>query len=524
MDHAEINLQNQKEIELKQEHQQGTQGNLVPEQGILVQYGFRSACSQVTAALAQNFLLFSLGMVFAMPTVVVGVLDHKVATKQTILEIPDLILSDEQSSWLGSILYLFHPFGALISGYVLEKVGRKKLMILVCLPFIAGWIIIYFAYSVSMIILGTISMGIGVGCCEAPILSYIGEISEPRMRGSLSLFAGAACNFGVMIIFLIHALTDWRSTVLICAIFPVVTMGMIAFIPESPTWLVSKGRLNEAEQSLRWVRGWSKKKKVVVEFEQLVRDTSSATLYVQGRKKSSSQFVELCHNLTEPEILRPTYMITSLFFITIIASLQPMRPFLVEIFKTFGLPVNSDWVLVMTGVLSITGSFVSSFTVNKFGKRGMCLWSTAINTLFTLILSICAMNLHWPGWFPLTILCICFWVSGYGMSPLPWMLISEVYPVHVRSVATGITAASSSVVNFIATKTYINLTSWFGLHGTLFIYTAVSFLGFFYIYFYVPETEDRTLQEIMDFFADNQSARDFKRTRKDNQQLATFST
>lgn len=134
------------------------------------------------------------------------------------------------------------------------------------------------------------------------------------------------------------------------------------------------------------------------------------------------------------------------------------------------------------------------------------------------------MNLHWPGWFPLTILCICFWVSGYGMSPLPWMLISEVYPVHVRSVATGITAASSSVVNFIATKTYINLTSWFGLHGTLFIYTAVSFLGFFYIYFYVPETEDRTLQEIMDFFADNQSARDFKRTRKDNQQLATFST
>lgn len=511
MDHTDVTkLQNQTEQLSRNEHQQGT----------IVQYGFRSACSQLTAAVAQNFLLFSLGMVFGMPTTIVGVLDHKVATNKTILETPDLILSDEQSSWLGSILYLFHPFGALISGYILEKVGRKKLMILVCFPFLVGWIIIYMAESVSIIIFGTVSMGIGVGCCEAPILSYIGEISEPRMRGSLSLFAGAAVNFGVMIIFLINAIiSDWRLTVLISAIFPIITMIMIAFIPESPTWLVSKGRLNEAERSLRWVRGWSKKNKVLVEFDQLVRDTSSATLYIPGKKRSSNQFVELCNNLRRPEILRPTYMIMSLFLITIIASLQPMRPFLVEIFKLFGLPVSSDWVLVMTGVLSITGSLVSTFTVNKFGKRGMSLWSTAINTFFTLILSICAMNLHWPGWISLTILCICFWVSGYGMSPLPWMLISEVYPVQVRSVATGVTAASSSIVNFIATKTYINLNAWFGLHGTLFIYTAVSFLGFFYIYFYVPETEDRTLQEIMYFFADNKSARDFKRPRKNNQPL-----
>lgn len=484
-----------------------------------VQYGFRSACSQVTASVAQNFLLFTLGLGYAMPTVVVGVLDHKVASNQTLWETPDLILSDEQSSWLGSILFLFHPFGAVISGYILEIVGRKKLMMLVPVTFFIGWILIYISQSVGMLMLGTTCMGLGVGCCEAPILSYIGEISEPRMRGSLSLFAGASVNFGVLIFFLIFALTDWRLTVLISSLFPILTILMLAFIPESPTWLVSKGRLHEAERSLRWVRGWSEKTKVRVEFDQLVKETSSATLYVAGKQRSSSGFVELYNYLTRPEILRTTNMIMLLFVITIIASLQPMRPFLVEIFTTFGLPMKPDWVLVLTGLLSITGSFVSTFTVNKFGKRGMSLWSTAINTVFTLVLSVCAMNLHWPGWIPLTIFCICFWVSGYGMLPLPWMLISEVYPLQVRGVATGITAASSSVISFIATKTYINLNEWFGLHGTLFIYTAVSFLGFFYIYFYVPETEDRTLQEIMDFFVDSKSARDFKRTSKENQTI-----
>ncbi|KAI5744146.1 hypothetical protein M8J77_026057 [Diaphorina citri] len=362
------------------EHNSSSQKEILSEaekEKVNVRYGFRSACSQFTASVAQNFLLFSLGMAFGMPTVVVGVLDHKVASNQTILESPDLILSDEQSSWLGSILFLFHPFGSIISGYFLEYIGRKRLMILVGFPFFLGWILLYLAETVSIIMLGTVCMGLSVGCCEAPIISYIGEISEPRMRGSLSLFAGAACNFGVFIIFLIYALTDWRTTVLISAIFPILTMIMIAFIPESPTWLVSKGRLEEAERSLRWVRGWSKKHKVRVEFEQLVKDTNSATLYVADSEyttdqRKSSQLSKLLNYLVRPEIVRPFIMIMILFFITIIASLQPMRPFLVEIFRTFGLPMKSEWVLVLTGILSITGSFVSTITVNKLGKRASC--------------------------------------------------------------------------------------------------------------------------------------------------------
>ncbi|KAI5704140.1 hypothetical protein M8J75_002329 [Diaphorina citri] len=81
-------------------------------------YGIRSACSQIMVAVAQNFLLVALGMSFGMPTVILGALSHKVASNQTRLESPELILNDEQSSWMGSILFLFHPFGAVISGYL----------------------------------------------------------------------------------------------------------------------------------------------------------------------------------------------------------------------------------------------------------------------------------------------------------------------------------------------------------------------------------------------------------------------
>ncbi|KAI5743629.1 hypothetical protein M8J77_020378 [Diaphorina citri] len=90
-------------------------------------YGIRSACSQIMVAVAQNFLLVALGMSFGMPTVILGALSHKVASNQTRLESPELILNDEQSSWMGSILFLFHPFGAVISGYLVEIIGRKKI-------------------------------------------------------------------------------------------------------------------------------------------------------------------------------------------------------------------------------------------------------------------------------------------------------------------------------------------------------------------------------------------------------------
>lgn len=513
------------------EHGNVANGRMLPkdeEEGEerVVQYGVRSACSQITVSVAQNFLLIALGMSFGMPTVVVGVLDHKVASNQTKLELPDMILDDETSSWLGSILFLFHPVGAVISGYFLEIFGRKKLMIIVCIPFFGGWVLLYYSNTVRMILLGTTIMGIGLGFCEAPIISYLGEVCEPRIRGSLTLLTGASGNMGVLLIFFINAITDWRNTCLISAVIPILAMVMLAFLPESPSWLISRGRHAEAERSLRWLRGWSKKDKVLIEFEQLVRDLNQqkqAAGTSSAKVSKIAQFKDELNNLRRPEVLRPFNMLMILFIITLIGALLPMRPFLVEVFQTFSLPVQPEWVLVFTGLLAITGSFASAITVNKFGKRPMALWSTAICFVFTFALAICAMNLHWPGWIPLIVFCTTFWVSGYGMLVLPWMLMSEIFPMEIRGVACGFSASFSSIVSFLVTKTYVNLNNWIGLHGTLFVYTFVIGVGWVYMYYYVPETEDRTLKEIVDFFAQNGNAQDFKRPKREKKKKSTSS-
>ncbi|XP_008475505.1 facilitated trehalose transporter Tret1-like isoform X1 [Diaphorina citri] len=493
-----------------------------------VRYGNRSASSQIMVAVAQNFLLVAVGMAFGMPTMILGALNYKTATNQTKLESPDLILDDEQSSWLGSILYLFHPVGAVISGYLVDLIGRKTVMIIVCVPFFLGWMFLYFAESVLIIMMGTISMGIGIGFCQGPIISYLGEVCEPRIRGSLTLISGVAGSKGIVVIYLVNAFADWRTTSLISSIFPLLAIVMLLFLPESPIWLISKGRLTEAEQSLRWLRGWSKKDKVRVEFDQIVKNMAKSKEENENNsikdKSKIDKFLDELKYFKRQEVLRPFSMMMILFVITVLGSSIPMRPYFIEVFLTFGLPIKSEWVLILTGVLAITGSLISCFTVNKFGKRPMALWSIAICFISTLMLAICAMNLHWPGWIPLTFFCISFWISRYGMISLPWMLLSEIFPIPIRGLACGVCAALNSIISFLATKTYVNTHAWFGLHGTLCFYSFVAGVGFVYMYFYLPETEDRTLQEITDFFLGNGTARDFKRpkTKRKNKEIDIF--
>jgi MFS family permease len=87
-------------------------------------------------------------------------------------------------------MYICQPLGSVLSGIVLERLGRKKSMILVNFPHLIGWFIFYFATSVPMLYVSAVIMGLGIGFMEAPIITYVGEISQPEMRGILTSYSG----------------------------------------------------------------------------------------------------------------------------------------------------------------------------------------------------------------------------------------------------------------------------------------------------------------------------------------------
>jgi len=98
------------------------------------------------------------------------------------------------------------------------------------------------------------------------VLTYVAEITEPKYRGILSALGTTCVITGVFIQFILGSLMDWRSVAAVSSAFPVITILMLCFVPESPVWLIREQRFREAVKSLQWLRGWVPEHMIEAEF------------------------------------------------------------------------------------------------------------------------------------------------------------------------------------------------------------------------------------------------------------------
>lgn len=129
-------------------------------------------------------------------------------------------------------MLLIQPAGCIVAGFLQNYIGRKSGMILMNIPELISWILLYTASSVKALYLSVIMMGISAGFMEAPGLAYIGEITEPKMRGILTSFANINVTVGMLVEFFLGSVLDWRTAVAISAAFPLISIVLIAFVSE----------------------------------------------------------------------------------------------------------------------------------------------------------------------------------------------------------------------------------------------------------------------------------------------------
>lgn len=132
--------------------------------------------------------------------------------------------------YTGSLLFIFHPTGSFMSGFLQERFGRKRCMIFANIPSIFGWVMLYFADSIFLIYTSTVLMGLGIGFSEAPILSYVGEITEPRLRGSMTSLATASAFFGMSILFILNYFFEWRTVALLSMLCPIICICLLMMV------------------------------------------------------------------------------------------------------------------------------------------------------------------------------------------------------------------------------------------------------------------------------------------------------
>lgn len=139
----------------------------------MINYQFLFLLPQILATTAKNFLLLDLGLAVAFPTIVIPALmglNNENNPNETVQ------LTAVQASWLGSIGYIMEPLGSILSGWISEPLGRKRAMMIVNIPHLFAWLLLYYSTTLWEIFLANILLGLGVGVMEAPIITYVGEI------------------------------------------------------------------------------------------------------------------------------------------------------------------------------------------------------------------------------------------------------------------------------------------------------------------------------------------------------------
>lgn len=421
-------------------------GTVIPEQEKPEAGTFRTLLPQILASTAKNFLLLDLGLAAAFPTIIIPALT-KISSNLDATE--TLTLTPIQASWLGSIPYICQPVGSLLSGALTEPIGRKKAMILVNIPHIIAWITLYFATSLEMIFIAAVLLGLGIGFMEAPIVTYVGEICQPSIRGILTACAGVSVMIGITIVYLLGTIMVWRTAALICLTVPVATMIAICFVPETPMWLLSKNRNEEALKSLQWLRGWVSQKAVQKEFDEIVRYSYFSNKCASCQKSESkcdhppATLKDKMKELIRKRTLKPFAIVMIFFVFSQFSGLHAMRPYMVQIFKAFRIPVDPGWATVNMGLIGLIANIVCMIFIRMVGKRRLALFSMVGTLICCMFLGFYAFNnlphnltsFNIPKYeyghvdaTPMIIFFLLAFFTSVGVASIPWMLLSEVFP------------------------------------------------------------------------------------------------
>ncbi|XP_066601646.1 facilitated trehalose transporter Tret1-like [Prorops nasuta] len=468
----------------------------------------RQALPQCCAVGAKNLLLLTFGSTLGFSTILIPELTKENAEPK---------VSMEELTWISSLNLFLVPIGCFVSGPISQLLGRRKTMMLANIPFVVAWVMFHYASSSGMLFAALALTGVTGGLLEAPVMTYVAEVTQPHLRGMLSATSTMAVILGVFTQMLGGKLATWRTVAMVNLAYPILCFLALVMVPESPHWLAAKGRLKDSEKALCWLRGWVPASQVSGEFKAL-KETVQKPVEATGEKESKWKIYckRTCY--------KPFILVSLAFFVGAFGGTATLQTFAVLVFASLNAPIDKYTAAVFLGVAELVGTLVCVLTIHFIGKRKLTFLSvagTGFAFFFTAVYGYLAdariVDLERYSWLPTTLLIGAAFLSHMGIRLMPWILAGEVFPVQVRSSATGAAGSIGYIFTSIANKIFLYMVNGMSLAGTFIFYAAMNIIGGVILYFILPETEGRTLREIEEHYAGIQSLKN--RPRKETLQF-----
>ncbi|KAF0301002.1 Facilitated trehalose transporter Tret1 [Amphibalanus amphitrite] len=408
------------------------------------------------------------------------------------LQRSQLQLDDPQVALIGSMMPLGALFGGLACGWCMERLGRRTTMLLVSVPNVLGWLLITYAASFGPIVAGRLLAGFATGCCTVVVPAYVGEVCEPRVRGTMGAGFQFQATLGVLIAYIIGKYVHWNSLAIACAIMVAVWAPLACLICETPVWLLEHGRDAQALEALQWLRGPDAD--VGAELKSLREQTE------HGASNKATVMDLFSHDNR-----RPFVMGMMLMLLQQLSGVNAVIFYTVNIFEDAGSSIDSDLATIIVGLVQSVSTFAAVVLVDRLGRKVLLLLSDGVMAVCLLALGVyfymeSAGTADDLGWLPLVSLMLYIFAFSIGLGPIPWLMMSELFAPEVKGAAGGIATAFNWTLAFIVTLTFEPLVEGITEAGVFWLFAAICFGGVCYVTVFAYETKGKTLQEIQEHF------------------------
>ncbi|XP_011061131.1 PREDICTED: facilitated trehalose transporter Tret1-2 homolog isoform X1 [Acromyrmex echinatior] len=432
------------------------------------------------------------GMSFGYSAILLPQLKTITANNESLFESADAdhfeVLSIDQESWIAASTLLPIVPGCCTGGFMAEKLGRKTSVMLIFPVYLIGWLIIGFANSIEVLIAGSFLSGYCVGFL-APIYSiYVSETSDPLLRGILLGAGNLTLSVGILACHAMGTWLHWRTTAYICGVLPVICWIVSVYSQESPLWLLRKGKFEEAKRSWIYLRG--KESLEEYSFQETIRLAE-----ISGKKIKKRSLLQSQKKMwTSRYFLKSLSIICLYFFIMQFSGSNVMTFYCVEMLVSFS---HSPYaVMLIIDIFRLIFAILMCVLLKTCRRRTVTFISCYGTAIIMLSLSVClTFDIGKPWSFVILIITYIILVS-LGLTTLPWMLCGELFPRKYCEFGSGLATSFNYMCMFIVIKTMPLMMEFMQLEGTFAVYGITTLIGSSVLYFILPETKNKTLQEI----------------------------
>jgi len=408
-----------------------------------------------------------------------------------------------QVGWAMSSALIGALVGAMFSGGLSDKFGRKPLLLFAGFLFVVTSLGTGLASSFTLFIANRLLGGVAIGIASNLSPLYIAEIAPASMRGrlvslnqltiALGVVGAQVANWAIARPMPLGSTIDqipmdswnvqtaWRWMFGVTALPAVVFFIAMFFAPESPRWLAKKGRSDRARAVLTKIGGTA--------YAQYSVNDIQATLVNEIDR------VDL-RELLEPKMLKVLLVGVVLAVFQQWCGINVIFQYGSRIFADAGYAVSGIlFNIVITGIVAVLMTFVAIATVDHWGRRVLML-SGAIGLAVIYLFTGWAYHAGLKGVVPVALVVAAIACYCYSLAPITWVILSEIFPNRIRGAAMSVSVVALWLGNFLLSQTFPKMYQSLGLANCFWVYAAICFCGFIFIWKRLPETKGMTLEQI----------------------------